>query len=171
MAPIAFAVGLLAAGQSSTLTGTLAGQVVMEGFVNLRMRPWTRRLVTRLLAIVPAVITVVVFGADQMTNLLVVSQVVLSLQLPFAVVPLLHFTNERARMGEFANPRWVQRAGLDHDGRHHRAQRASRLVGDRRLDRFGRIAGRSGSSLRSCRWRLPSVCCLAWLIVRPWVIG
>ena len=107
------------------MTGTLAGQVVMEGFVNLRMRPWTRRLVTRLLAIVPAVITVVVLGANQMTNLLVLSQVVLSLQLPFAIVPLLHFTGERARMGEFANPRWVQRLGLARDRDHHRPQRAA----------------------------------------------
>ncbi len=110
-APILFAVALLAAGQSSTLTGTLAGQVVMEGFLNFRMRPWMRRLVTRLAAIVPALLTILYFGANQMTNLLVASQVVLSLQLPFAVVPLLQFTNERARMGEFANPRWVRALG------------------------------------------------------------
>jgi manganese transport protein len=110
-APILFAVALLAAGQSSTLTGTLAGQVVMEGFLNFRMRPWMRRLVTRLVAIVPALLTILFFGASQMTNLLVASQVVLSLQLPFAVVPLLQFTNERARMGEFANPRWVRVLG------------------------------------------------------------
>ena len=93
-APILFAVALLAAGQSSTMTGTLAGQVVMEGFLNFRMRPWMRRLVTRLVAIVPALLTILYFGANQMTNLLVASQVVLSLQLPFAVVPLLQFTNE-----------------------------------------------------------------------------
>lgn len=111
VAPIAFAVALLAAGQSSTMTGTLAGQVVMEGFLNFRMRPWLRRLVTRLLAIVPALVTILVFGADQMTRLLVISQVVLSLQLPFAVIPLLQFTNDRARMGEFANPRWVRALG------------------------------------------------------------
>jgi len=111
LAPILFAVALLAAGQSSTLTGTLAGQVVMEGFLDFRMRPWMRRLVTRLLAIVPALLTILYFGAGQMTNLLVASQVVLSLQLPFAVVPLLQFTKERARMGEFANPRWVRVLG------------------------------------------------------------
>jgi manganese transport protein len=110
-APILFAVALLAAGQSSTLTGTLAGQVVMEGFLNFRMRPWMRRLVTRLLAIVPALLTILFLGANQMTNLLVASQVILSLQLPFAVVPLLQFTNERARMGAFANPGWVRVVG------------------------------------------------------------
>ena len=101
----------LAAGQSSTLTGTLAGQVVMEGFLNFRLRPWMRRLVTRLVAIVPALLTILFFGASQMTNLLVASQVILSLQLPFAVVPLLQFTNERARMGEFTNPGWVRVLG------------------------------------------------------------
>jgi manganese transport protein len=111
LAPILFAVALLAAGQSSTLTGTLAGQVVMEGFLNFRLRPWIRRLVTRLVAIVPALLTILLFGASQMTNLLVASQVVLSLQLPFAVVPLLQFTAEPARMGAFANPRWVRLLG------------------------------------------------------------
>jgi manganese transport protein len=110
-APILFAVALLAAGQSSTLTGTLAGQVVMEGFLNFRMRPWMRRLVTRLVAIIPALLTILFLGANQMTNLLVASQVILSLQLPFAVVPLLQFTNERARMGAFANPGWVRVVG------------------------------------------------------------
>lgn len=110
-APILFAVALLAAGQSSTLTGTLAGQVVMEGFLSFRMRPWMRRLVTRLVAIVPALLTILLFGAGQMTNLLVASQVVLSLQLPFAIVPLLQFTSDPARMGAFANPRWVRVLG------------------------------------------------------------
>ena len=169
LAPIAFAVGLLAAGQSSTMTGTLAGQVVMEGFVNLRMRPWTRRLVTRLLAIVPAVITVVVFGANQMTNLLVLSQVILSLQLPFAVVPLLHFTGERARMGEFANPRWVKVLGwiataiiigLN-------AELLASTIGD-----WITSAGSRGIWIELAVVPLTVVlgALLAWLIVRPWVI-
>ena len=83
----------------------------MEGFLSFRMRPWMRRLVTRLVAIVPALLTILFFGANQMTNLLVASQVVLSLQLPFAVVPLLQFTSERARMGSFANPNWVRVLG------------------------------------------------------------
>src|SRR5579872_2143132 len=111
LAGVIFAVALLCSGQSSTLTGTLAGQVVMEGFLNFRMRPWLRRLITRSLAITPAALTIYIAGADQMTRLLVISQVVLSLQLPFAVIPLLQFTNDRARMGEFANPRWVRALG------------------------------------------------------------
>jgi len=110
-----FAVALLASGQSSTLTGTLAGQVVMEGFVHLRLRPWVRRLVTRLLAIVPALFVIALTGhgsaaeADQgLLALLVLSQVVLSFQLPFAIIPLVHFTSDRRRMGEFANGGWLK---------------------------------------------------------------
>jgi manganese transport protein len=170
VAPIVFAIGLLAAGQSSTMTGTLAGQVVMEGFVNLRMRPWTRRLVTRLVAIVPAVVTVVVFGANQMTNLLVLSQVILSLQLPFAVVPLLHFTGERARMGEFANPRWVKVLGwittaiiigLN-------AELVAGTIGD-----WVASAGPRGIwiEIGVVPLAIAVALLLAWLIVRPWVIA
>jgi manganese transport protein len=107
-ASTAFAVALLCAGQSSTLTGTLAGQVVMEGFLNLRMRPWMRRLLTRSLAIVPAVITITLFGEASSYKLLILSQVILSLQLPFAIVPLIHFTSERAKMGDFASRAWVK---------------------------------------------------------------
>ena len=102
-AGVAFAVALLCAGQSSTLTGTLAGQVVMEGFLRFRMRPWVRRLLTRSVAIVPAVITIAMFGEHGTYKLLILSQVILSLQLPFAVIPLVHFTGDRAKMGEFAN--------------------------------------------------------------------
>ncbi len=98
-----FAVALLASGQASTLTGTLAGQVVMEGFLDLRMRPWMRRLVTRLVAVVPAVIVAAVAGERGVGQLLILSQVILSLQLGFAVVPLVRFTGDRARMGRFAN--------------------------------------------------------------------
>jgi len=107
-AGVVFALALLASGQNSTLTGTLAGQVVMEGFLNLRLRPWLRRLITRLLAIVPAVVCTLVYGESGTAKLLVLSQVILSLQLPFAVVPLVLFTNDRAKMGRFANPRWLQ---------------------------------------------------------------
>lgn len=98
-----FAVALLASGQNSTLTGTLAGQVVMEGFLNIRLKPWLRRLITRLLAIIPALIIAILYGEKGTSNLLVLSQVILSMQLSFAVVPLIMFTNSKPKMGEFAN--------------------------------------------------------------------
>ncbi|MGE0393619.1 MAG: Nramp family divalent metal transporter [Vicinamibacterales bacterium] len=103
-----FAVALLCSGQNATLTGTLAGQIVMEGFINLRLRPWLRRLITRLIAIVPAVIVVVLYGERGTGALLILSQVVLSLQLSFAVFPLVLFTSDRRKMGTFASPWWVQ---------------------------------------------------------------
>lgn len=103
-----FAIALLASGQSSTLTGTLAGQIIMEGFLNLRIRPWLRRLLTRSLAIVPAAATIWFLGDAGTYDLLILSQVILSLQLPFAVLPLVRFTCDRTRMGEFVSPRWVQ---------------------------------------------------------------
>lgn len=105
IAPLAFAIALLASGQSSTITGTLAGQVVMEGFLRLRISPWVRRLVTRMLAIVPAVITIVVLGDRGTGNLLILSQVILSLQLPFAIIPLIHFVSDTRAMGALAAPR------------------------------------------------------------------
>jgi manganese transport protein len=110
LAPIAFAVALLAAGQSSTITGTLSGQIVMEGFLNLRMQPWLRRLVTRGLALVPATIVVALAGDHGLYRLLILSQVVLSLQLPFAIIPLIHFTSDPGKMGGFANRPWLQMA-------------------------------------------------------------
>jgi len=103
-----FAVALLASGQNSTITATLAGQIVMEGFVNLRVPAWARRLVTRMLAIVPAVIVAALYGTEGTTRLLVLSQVVLSLQLPFAVVPLVKFTSDHKLMGAFVNPLWLK---------------------------------------------------------------
>ncbi|PYL09290.1 MAG: divalent metal cation transporter [Verrucomicrobia bacterium] len=103
-----FAFALLASGQNSTLTGTLAGQIVMEGFLNIRLRPWLRRLITRLIAIVPAVFTAALFGTSGTAKLLLLSQVTLSLQLSFAVIPLVLFTSDRRKMGEFASPRWLQ---------------------------------------------------------------
>jgi len=106
-----FAIALLAAGQNSTLTGTLSGQIVMEGFINFRMRPWVRRLLTRLLAIIPAVIVIGVYGESRTTDLLVASQVVLSMQLGFAVWPLLRFTGSRAKMGRFVNPPTIKVLG------------------------------------------------------------
>ena len=98
-----FALALLASGQNSTLTGTLAGQIVMEGFLNLRIRPWLRRLITRAIAIVPAAVVAIFYGESGTAKLLVFSQVILSLQLSFAVFPLVRFTSEREKMGEFVN--------------------------------------------------------------------
>jgi manganese transport protein len=106
LAPILFAVALIAAGQSSTITGTLAGQVVMEGYLNLRLQPWIRRLLTRLIAIVPAFIAIWFFGDGATGKLLILSQVILSLQLGFAVIPLIHFVSDKKKMGEFVVPVW-----------------------------------------------------------------
>jgi manganese transport protein len=103
-----FALALLASGQNSTLTGTLAGQIVMEGFLNIRIRPWLRRLITRAIAIVPAALTAIFFGEHGTAQLLILSQVILSLQLSFAVFPLVRFTSERTKMGEFVNPFWLK---------------------------------------------------------------
>jgi manganese transport protein len=103
-----FAFALLASGQNSTLTGTLAGQIVMEGFLNIRIRPWLRRLITRGIAIVPAALTAIFFGENGTARLLILSQVILSLQLSFAVFPLVWFTSDRAKMGEFVNPPWLK---------------------------------------------------------------
>jgi manganese transport protein len=108
LAATAFGIALLCSGQSSSLTGTLAGQVVMEGFVHLRMRPWMRRLLTRSIAIVPAVLAIIVMGDEGSYKLLILSQVILSLQLPFAVVPLINFTSDKRKMGDFANAMWVK---------------------------------------------------------------
>lgn len=106
LAPVLFAVALIAAGQSSTITGTLAGQVVMEGYLNFRLTPWVRRLITRLIAIIPAFITILVLGDSATGKLLILSQVILSLQLGFAVIPLIHFVSNKNRMGEFVIPAW-----------------------------------------------------------------
>ncbi len=108
LASTLFALALLFSGQNATLTGTLAGQIVMEGFLQLRVRPWLRRLGTRLLAIIPALVTVAFYGERGSGELLVLSQVVLSLQLPFAVFPLIRFTSDRRFMGQFVNPLWLQ---------------------------------------------------------------
>lgn len=107
-ASILFGVALVAAGQSSTITGTLAGQVVMEGYLNLRIAPWLRRLITRLIAIIPAYVVILMYGEGKTGELLVFSQVVLSLQLGFAVIPLIHFTSDKEKMGVFAIKPWVK---------------------------------------------------------------
>jgi manganese transport protein len=108
MASVLFAVALLCSGQNATLTGTLAGQIVMEGFINLRLRPWLRRLITRLIAIIPAILVVMLYGERGTGPLLILSQVILSLQLPFAVFPLVTFTSDPRKMGAFVNPGWVK---------------------------------------------------------------
>lgn len=107
-APVLFAVALIAAGQSSTITGTLAGQIVMEGYLHLRLAPWVRRIITRLVAIVPALLTIHYFGESATGELLVLSQVILSLQLGFAIIPLIHFTSDRERMGDFRIAWWIR---------------------------------------------------------------
>lgn len=108
LAPILFAVALIAAGQSSTITGTLAGQIVMEGYLRIRINAWVRRLITRVIAITPAVIVILINGENNIDDLLVLSQVVLSLQLGFAIVPLIHFVSDKRTMGEFVIKPWVQ---------------------------------------------------------------
>jgi manganese transport protein len=111
LASVLFAVALLCSGQNATLTGTLAGQIVMEGFINLRLRPWMRRLITRLIAIVPAIVVILIYGERGTGPLLILSQVVLSLQLPFAVFPLVMFTCDPKKMGAFVNPPWMKGLG------------------------------------------------------------
>lgn len=108
LASTLFALALLASGQNSTLTGTLAGQIVMEGFLDLRLKPWVRRLLTRGIAIIPAIICVIIYGESGLARLLILSQVILSLQLGFAVVPLVIFTGDRRKMGKFVNSRWIK---------------------------------------------------------------
>jgi manganese transport protein len=118
LASTLFACALLASGQNSTLTGTLAGQIVMEGFLDIRLKPWLRRLITRAIAIVPAALVIGIAGENKVTSLLILSQVVLSFQLPFAVIPLIQFTSNRSKMGEFANSRlttviaWIVAAAI-----------------------------------------------------------
>ena len=118
LASTLFACALLASGQNSTLTGTLAGQIVMEGFLDIRLKPWLRRLITRSLAIIPAALVIGFSGENKVTSLLILSQVILSFQLPFAVIPLIQFTGDRAKMGEFANSRlttvvaWIVAAAI-----------------------------------------------------------
>lgn len=106
LAPLLFAIALIAAGQSSTITGTLAGQIIMEGYLQLRLQPWIRRLLTRLIAIVPAFFTIYFLGEDKTGDLLILSQVILSLQLGFAIIPLIHFVSDKSKMGEFVIPSW-----------------------------------------------------------------
>ena len=142
-AGILFAVALLCSGQNATLTGTLAGQIVMEGFVNIRLRPWLRRLITRLVAIVPAIIVVSLYGERGTGALLILSQVILSLQLPFAVFPLVSFTSNRRKMGVFVAPALGSGAGVDDRRYHCGAERLAALPDVLRVDTEPCIAGSS----------------------------
>jgi manganese transport protein len=168
IAQVAFALALLAAGQSSTVTGTLAGQITMEGFLNFRMRPWLRRLVTRLLAIVPAMAVILSVGqaGHAVYWLLILSQVVLSLQLPFAVVPLVKFTSSRIKMGPFANPRWVKALAWVVTG----------IIVSLNTQLVVQQVGHWGETLGPWRWGLYVGICpllgvlmglLLWMILRP----
>ena len=130
-APILFGIALLCAGQSSTVTGTLAGQIVMEGYLHLRIAPWLRRLATRLIALTPAVLVIYLAGEGSTQHLLVLSQVILSLQLSFAVIPLIHFTSNRRNMGAFATPLWAQGLAWMTAAIDRRAQRQARARPDR----------------------------------------
>ncbi|OGF67441.1 MAG: iron/manganese transporter [Candidatus Fischerbacteria bacterium RBG_13_37_8] len=116
IAPIVFAIALLASGQSSTLTGTLSGQIVMEGYLNIKMRPWLRRIITRVIALFPAIIVIALMGNEGTYQLLILSQVILSLQLPFAIIPLIHFTSSKKKMGMFASKPWLQLFGWSSAG-------------------------------------------------------
>jgi manganese transport protein len=172
LAPILFGVALLCAGQSSTLTGTLAGQIIMEGYLDLKIAPWLRRLVTRSIALLPAVLTITLVGEDRMQHLLVLSQVVLSLQLAFAVIPLIHFTSNRRNMGKFATPLWAQAlawltaaiiVGLNGryilDKVHEVVEWASALSPI--VARFVAVG------LYACVGGLAAL--LVWIVVKPWV--
>jgi manganese transport protein len=107
-AAVLFAIALLASGQNASITGTIAGQAVMEGFLDIRLKPWLRRLITRGLAIIPAWFLLFFYGEKSTTDLLILSQVVLSLQLGFAIVPMVYFTSKKSIMGEYANPTWLK---------------------------------------------------------------
>jgi manganese transport protein len=165
LAPVAFAVALLAAGQSSTITGTISGQIVMEGFLNLRMAPWLRRLVTRLVALLPAVLVIAWAGEQGIYRLLILSQVILSLQLPFAIVPLVHFTSDSAKMGTFASPRWVRVAAWTVAGLIAGLNAA--LVGSEIRGLFA--AGHVWAGWGTLAGAAALTGLLAYLTIRPWV--
>ncbi len=167
MAGFVFAFALLCSGQSSTLTGTMAGQIVMEGFLDIRVRPTVRRLITRLLAVAPAALTIFLAGDKATGQLIIMSQVVLSMQLPFAVIPLLHFTSDRRRMGIFANRPWVKVLGWIS---------AAIIVGLNGWLAAQLIEGWArgsawGSLIRALAGVLGGllVLLLAWLLLQPWL--
>lgn len=167
VASFVFAFALICSGQSSTLTGTMAGQIVMEGFLDLRVRPWARRIITRFLAVLPAALTIFWFGERATGQMLIMSQVVLSMQLPFAVIPLIHFTSDPRRMGTLANRMWVKVlawgsaaaiVGLN-------ASLAAQLIGDAaRSSAWGGVIRTVGILVGGGLGIL-----LAWLLLQPWL--
>ena len=174
-APILFGVALLCAGQSSTLTGTLAGQIIMEGYLDLKIAAWLRRLITRSLALIPAVLTIALVGEGSTLHLLVLSQVVLSLQLSFAVIPLVHFTSDRRNMGEFVTPWWGR--ALAWSSATIIVALNAKLVLDK-IDEWVNLAAGSGRSLGpiSLSWlvggslyavALAALALLVWVTVKP----
>lgn len=174
-APILFGVALLCAGQSSTLTGTLAGQIIMEGYLDLKIAAWLRRLITRSLALIPAVLTIALVGEGSTLHLLVLSQVVLSLQLSFAVIPLVHFTSDRRNMGEFATPWWGR--ALAWSSATIIVALNAKLVLDK-IEEWVNLAAGSGRSLGpiSLSWlvggslyavALAALALLVWVTVKP----
>ncbi len=168
VAGFAFAIALIASGQSSTITGTMAGQIVMEGYLNIRLRPWLRRLVTRSVAIVPAALTILVGGDNATYQLLLLSQVILSLQLPFAVIPLIHFTSDPEHMGSFANRVWVKVLAWT---------AAAIIVGLNlrlamtTLSEWRQNAGRWTPLIEFLVWPLVALLgvLLAWVTIEPWI--
>ena len=170
IAPLAFAMGLLAAGQSSTLTGTLAGQVVMEGFLDIRIRPWLRRMITRLLAVIPAAATILWLGDQATGKLLLLSQVVLSLQLPFAMVPLIHFVSDRSRMGAFAIGSWLKTAGWAITA--FTIALNAELVLDT-VRGWSAAGGAQGLAVRLALWPILALVALLllWVALEPWLAG
>ena len=150
-----FAIALLASGLNSTVTATLAGQIVMEGFLRLRLPSWARRLLTRGIAIVPVVVVTALYGESGTAKLLVLSQVILSMQLPFAVIPLVRFVTDRRKMGAFVVPRAGGRARLDRRRDHRDAQRQAALRLRHRLSRRQRRILRSRPSSPRYRARNP----------------
>jgi len=170
IAPIAFAVALLAAGQSSTVTGTMSGQVVMEGFIRVRLKPWVRRSITRIVALIPAVIVISITGEQGSYQLLIWSQVILSLQLPFAIIPLLHFTSDKMKMGAFVNKPWLM--FLAWMAAAIIIALNANLVYQELTDALGQ-----GGLVTKLVWILGlpvvAICTLVliWLIIAPWVKG
>lgn len=167
-APVLFAIALIAAGQSSTVTGTLAGQIVMEGYLYLRIAPWLRRLLTRLLAVVPAIIAVSILGEAITGNLLVLSQVILSMQLGFAMVPLLHYVSSRQRMGDFAIGPWTKAAGWT-SAAVIVALNIWLVIGE-----VSRWLSEAPEHAAEIRWGVVPLLCfvvgmLVYIVVKPWV--
>ena len=166
LAPKLFAIALIAAGQSSTITGTLAGQIVMEGYLQLRINPWVRRLVTRLLAIIPAIIVIVLFGEQKVDSLLIFSQVILSVQLGFAVIPLIHFVSDKKTMGDFSISPFIKL--LSWTVATVLVYLNIKLVGEEAAGFFV-LPGNMGWKLILCVSAVLAVLLLSYIFFHPWI--